>query len=87
MSGVDRLLFPDPTEAKISVERKPVEATCPKCQSKDVRRYPVANYIGPKMVTKCQKCFHHLATDNPTPEDRWPPWRSATFDWPASRNG
>lgn len=87
MSGVDRLLFPPPAEDKIFVERKPVDDTCPKCGSTDVRRYPVANYIGPRMVTKCQDCFHHLATDVPTADDHWPPWRSATLDWIASRAG
>jgi predicted RNA-binding Zn-ribbon protein involved in translation (DUF1610 family) len=87
MSGVDRLLFPEPAEQFLVVERKPVEATCPRCGSTDVRRYPVANFIGPRMVTKCQDCFEHLAVDVPTVDDHWPPWRSATIDWPASRNG
>jgi predicted RNA-binding Zn-ribbon protein involved in translation (DUF1610 family) len=87
MSGFDRLLFPSPTEETISVERHPVDARCPRCGSNDVRRYPVANFIGPRMVTKCQDCFHHLATDVPTADDHWPPWRSATLDWPATRAG
>lgn len=87
MSGVDRLLFESPLQNTISVERVPVEGVCPKCGSRDVRRYPVANFIGPRMVTKCQDCFEHLAIDVPTVDDHWPPWRSATIDWPASRNG
>jgi hypothetical protein len=87
MSGVDRLLFAPPASDRVFVERVPVEATCPKCGSTDVRRYPVANYIGPAMVTKCQDCFHHLATDTPSPDDHWPPWRSATRDWTGSRAG
>lgn len=87
MSGVDRLLFPTPSKPTVSVERVPVEWVCPRCGSQDVRRYPVANYIGPRMVTKCQDCFQHLAVDVPTVEDHWPPWRSATIDWAASRNG
>jgi rubredoxin len=87
MSGVDRLLFPPPTEAHIVVERIPVDTTCPACGSADVRRYPVANFIGPRMVTKCQDCFYHLATDIPTEDDHWPPWRSATRDWAPSRAG
>jgi hypothetical protein len=87
MSGVDRLLFPPPAETHIVVERVPVDATCPACGSTDVRRYPVANFIGPRMVTKCQACFHHLATDVPAEDDHWPPWRSATRDWAPSRAG
>jgi len=39
------------------------------------------------MVTKCQACFHHLAIDVPSYDDHWPPWRSATHDWVASRVG
>jgi hypothetical protein len=87
MSGVDRLLFPPPAEAHLSVDRVTVDATCPACGSTDVRRYPVANFIGPRMVTKCQDCFHHLATDVPAEDDHWPPWRSATHDWAPSRAG
>jgi hypothetical protein len=85
--GIDRLLFPRPTEERISVARVPVEGSCPSCGAEALARYPVANYIGPRMVTKCQECFHHLAVDVPRPDDHWPPWRSATIDWPASRVG
>ena len=85
--SVDRLLFPRPAAERIYVERMPVDQTCPACGSTDVARYPVANYLGPRMVTKCQHCFHHLATDRPKAEDHWPPWRSATRDWPSSRVG
>jgi hypothetical protein len=85
--GVERLVFPNPTEQFIFVERVKVDETCPKCGSDDVARYPVANYIGPRMTTKCQACFHILACDVPTYEDNWPPFRSATYGWPASRAG
>lgn len=85
--GVDRLLFLPPAEEFLSVERKPVEGTCPRCSSTNIARYPVANYIGPRMVTKCQDCFEHLATDVPTQDDHWPPWRSATLEWKPSRAG
>ena len=85
--GVERMLFPRPEQERLSVERKPVDATCPACGSSDVARYPIANFIGPRMVTKCQTCFHHLATDIPTEDDHWPPWRSATRDWVPSRAG
>jgi hypothetical protein len=85
--GVERLLFPPPAAERIEVERIRVEAVCPACGSADVARYPVANYLGPRMVTKCQQCFHHLAVDVPTEDDHWPPWRSATVDWESSRAG
>lgn len=79
--GVDRLLFPRPEETRLAVGRQPVEANCPSCGSSDVRRYPVANFIGPKMVTKCQSCFHHVAVEEPKLDEAWPPWRSPTQDW------
>ncbi|SFE39557.1 hypothetical protein [Blastococcus tunisiensis] len=85
--GVERLIFAPPSEQFLHVQRTPVEATCPQCGSGDVARYPVANYVGPRIVTKCQTCFHHLSVDVPTADDHWPPWRSATLDWPSSRAG
>lgn len=85
--GVERLIFERPSEEFLSVQRSPVEATCPRCGSRDVARYPVSNYVGPRMVTKCQACFYHLAVDVPTEDDHWPPWQSPTLDWPSSRAG
>lgn len=85
--GVDRMIFQRPQEETLAVERQKVEGTCPECGSNSIARYPVANYIGPRIVTKCQDCFHHLAVDEPTAEDMWPPWQSPTRDWPASRAG
>lgn len=85
--GVERLLFPRPAEERISVERVPVGTACPACGGSDVRRYPIADSIGPKIVTKCQDCFTVVSLDLPTPDDHWPPWRSATADWPGSRAG
>ena len=85
--GIDRLVFAPPTEQFIEVQRTPVQATCPACGSQNVARYPVANYIGPCMVTKCQECFEVLARDRPAPEDNWPPFRPAALDWKASRAG
>jgi hypothetical protein len=85
--GIERLVFPPPAEQYIEVERVKVEATCPACGSDDVRRYPIANYIGPRMVTKCQACFEVLKLDRPAPEDNWPPFRPAAFDWEPSRAG
>jgi ssDNA-binding Zn-finger/Zn-ribbon topoisomerase 1 len=85
--SLERLMPPVPTELRISVTRTPVKATCPKCGSGDVARYPVANFIGPRIVTKCQACFYSLAVDIPDPDDHWPPWCSATVDWIGSRAG
>jgi predicted RNA-binding Zn-ribbon protein involved in translation (DUF1610 family) len=85
--AIDRLVFPVPTEKYLSVERAGVDATCPSCGGDDVRRYPIADHIGPRIVTKCQSCFHVLALDRPSPEDNWPPFRPAAIDWPASRAG
>jgi hypothetical protein len=85
--GVERLIFPDPADQFLTVPRVPVDRTCPACGSDDVARYPIANYIGPRIVTRCQACFHVLELDVPTAEDMWPPFRSATYGWPASRAG
>jgi hypothetical protein len=76
-----------PPGDRVVVERKPVDEECPRCGAREVARYPVANFIGPRIVTKCQACFYSLSVDIPTSEDQWPPWRSATGDWPASRAG
>ena len=83
----DRLLFPAPAEERISVVRVPLEVTCPACGADHVARYPIADFIGPRMVTKCQECFHELARDVPTVDDHWPPWRSPTAGWTPSRAG
>jgi hypothetical protein len=85
--GIERLVFPPPAEQFISVDRVKVSATCPACGSDDVARYPIANYIGPRMVTRCQSCFEVLSLERPQPEDNWPPFRPAASDWEASRAG
>lgn len=74
-----------PTDERVYVIRTEVPGTdCPDCGGTDVRRYPIANHHGPRMVTKCQDCFHVLALDRPTEEDNWPPFRAVTYDWEAS---
>ncbi len=80
-------MYPNPTEAYIKVERVPVDATCPACGGKDVRRYPVVAALGPRIVIKCQECFHVLSLERPKPEDNWPPFRALAYDWKASRAG
>jgi hypothetical protein len=84
---IDRLVFPRPTEQFLSVTREETTETCPRCGSDDVRRYPLADHIGPRIATKCQSCFHALSIERPKPEDNWPPFRPAAEDWPSSRAG
>ena len=87
----DRLVFPQPEAGPIEVERESVtDATCPRCGSEEIQRYPIGYYKGPRMVVKCQSCFHSLAVERPGPEDAWPPFKPATYDWepsPAERVG
>ncbi|KAF0964796.1 hypothetical protein [Rhodococcus sp. T7] len=85
--AVDRLLFPRPETDRVYVERTAVDGECPSCGATSLARYPVANHLGPRMVVKCQECFHHVSVTRPEPEDNWPAWRSPARDWPASRVG
>jgi hypothetical protein len=74
-----------PDTKQVFVERLPVDGlTCPNCGSNDIRRYPIANQFGPRIATTCQKCLTPLLVERPTAEDNWPPFRSVTYDWPAS---
>lgn len=85
MTWYARYMQQGPPEGPVHLVREPVpDAVCPECGSDDVRRYPIANHRGPRMVTKCQACFGVLALDRPTEEDDWPPFRSVTYDWEAS---
>lgn len=81
----DTILYDRPTEKFVFVKREPmVGAVCPECKSKDVRKYPIANWMGPRIVIKCQTCFHVLEISRPTREDRWPPFQPLTQDWPVA---
>ncbi|WP_216854675.1 hypothetical protein [Rhodococcus opacus] len=74
-----------PAEKQIRVELVPVTGvTCPRCGGADIRRYPIANHLGPRMATKCQDCLYPLAFNRPTESDNWPPFRAVTYDWEAS---
>lgn len=84
MNWAERYNYQRPDEDRVYLERTPVDATCPGCGGDDVRRYPVAAHLGPRIATKCQACFHVLALERPTADDAWPPFRSVTFDWLAS---
>lgn len=81
----DTIIYDRPEEKEIYVKRELVENTvCPNCNSADVRRYPIANWMGPRIVTKCQACFHVLDIHYPSREDKWPPYQPITQDWPAA---
>lgn len=81
----DTIIYARPEEQYIHVKREPVAgAVCPECKSKDVKRYPIANWMGPRIVVKCQTCFHVLEISYPTREDRWPPYQPLTLDWPVA---
>jgi hypothetical protein len=79
-----RYAYAPPKEDRVYLERERVATTCPACGSGDVRRYPVAAHWGPRIVTKCQDCFHVLALERPTAADDWPPFRPVSYDWEAS---
>jgi hypothetical protein len=85
--GIDRLMFQRPDEEFIFVERTPVEGLCPSCGAARLARYPIANSMGPRIAVKCQECLHAVSIEKPTAADHWPPWASATEDWPTSRAG
>jgi hypothetical protein len=74
-----------PESQRLYVERVPVVGlTCSNCSGTDIRRYPIANHFGPRIATTCQGCLVSLKVEVPTAEDNWPPFRSVTYDWPAS---
>ena len=83
MAFNDGLVYPAPP-ASMVVQRTLVDAVCPECGGQDVRRYPVGWVRGPRIVVKCQDCLCTLSVDRPAPEDRWPPFRAATYDWDVS---
>jgi ssDNA-binding Zn-finger/Zn-ribbon topoisomerase 1 len=81
----DRMIFLTPGKDEMFVEKAKVEGrTCPECGSGDIARYPIGWVRGPRMVVKCQSCYHSLEVERPAMEDNWPPFRSATYDWSAS---
>ncbi len=84
-SWIERVIYSPPKEERIFLERKLIPgATCPECGSDNIRRYPIACHLGPRMVTKCQICMHIVKLEHPTLEDKWPPYRAVAYDWEAS---
>ena len=49
--------FPRPAAAFLTVERHPVEGTCPECGARDLAEYPVLSEGGWWDVRKCQSCL------------------------------
>lgn len=83
----DRMVFQTPGPDEMTVVKTPLAGqTCPQCGGTDIARYPVGHVMGPRIVTKCQACYFSLAVDRPTVQDNWPPFRSLTYDWDASRS-
>jgi hypothetical protein len=82
---VDRILYPRPSEERVYAAREPLAgASCPACASTDVRRYPIANHLGPRITITCQNCLHVLRVERPAPQDNWPPYRAVAYDWEPS---
>ncbi|HTX07879.1 MAG TPA: hypothetical protein VME22_04650 [Solirubrobacteraceae bacterium] len=46
-----------PSTPYVSVEREPVEGTCPECGAAALARYPVVGETGWQIVVKCQRCL------------------------------
>lgn len=85
MSWVNRYVYQRPDTPQVYQERQPLAGeTCERCGQEDVRRYPVATHMGPRMVVKCQSCMHTVRIERPGAEDAWPPFRAVTMDWDAS---
>jgi hypothetical protein len=81
----DRMIFTTPPRERLVVVKVPLEdASCPVCGGSDVRRYPIGWYKGPRMVVKCQECYHSISVERPSPADAWPPFRTVSYDWTAS---
>jgi ssDNA-binding Zn-finger/Zn-ribbon topoisomerase 1 len=81
----DRQIFATPAPEDLVVKKEPVAGrTCPECGSDDISRYPVGHFKGPRMVVKCQNCFHPLAVERPREEDNWPPFRAVAYSWDPS---
>ncbi len=87
--AMENLIYPRPTEKFIYEKRAPVDVVCPVCGGKNVKRYRVIMYLGPKIRTKCQDCLHILQTEEPTVADQWPPYWAITRSgrWKPSRAG
>lgn len=84
MEWYERYIYKRPDEETLHLAREIVDEPCPQCDGNDVRRYPIANHLGPRIVTKCQSCQHVLEIRKPGPDEPWPPFRAVTYNWEAS---
>lgn len=55
--------YPRPAEATLSVEKEPVDGTCPACGERRLLRYPVLSEGGWFQVVKCQACLHSVSRE------------------------
>ena len=55
--------FPRPQEATVSLVKEPVDGSCPQCDAKGLRRYPVNSEGGWFLVVKCQNCLHSVTRE------------------------
>jgi hypothetical protein len=60
-------IYPRPKDEFLYVKRENVETQCLKCDSKNVKRYPVLKPKGWAITTKCQDCFYELNVEYPRP--------------------
>ncbi len=85
IAWTDTIIYVRPDEKFIYVKREQVSGVvCPECKSKDIKKYPIFNWMGPRIVIKCQNCFHVLEIFYPKHEDKWPPYWPVTREWPVS---
>jgi hypothetical protein len=87
VSVLDGVYYPRPKQQYISVQRTPVEGTCPDCGGSDIKRYPAFTARGPRFVHKCQACLALVREEGPNREEAHPPFWPMTRNWPASRAG
>ena len=55
--------FPRPSEPFLSVDRTPVEGSCPECGAAELAAYPVMSEGGWWDVVKCQACLASVSRE------------------------
>jgi len=80
-----RFIYSRPAEERVFLSRTPVPgAVCERCGESEIARYPAANHQGPRIITRCQSCFHIVSVRRPVADDMWPPFRAVAYDWEPS---
>lgn len=54
---------PRPEEPTVTLDKEPVDGTCPHCGAEQLRRYPVNSEGGWFEVVKCQNCLHSVSRE------------------------